>query len=94
MIIKKPIRLIALFLVLNVGVVTLSSAGNAGENKNSKETSSHKKIPEKNDAQWSADPKRGWVRVDERRKSRDSDRAPVGAGYNSKQKSKGKANKS
>jgi hypothetical protein len=49
---------------------------------------------EKNDAQWSADPERGWVRADERRKSSDSDRAPVGAGYNSKQKSKGKANKS
>ena len=90
----KPIMWIALFLVLNVGVVTLPSAGNAGENRNSKETSSRKKITERNDAQWSADPKRGWVRVDEQRKSRDSDRAPIGADrYDGKQKSKGKANK-
>jgi|KBSSwiStaDraftv2_1062776.scaffolds.fasta_scaffold574245_2 hypothetical protein len=81
-------------MVLNVGVLAPASAANAGQKKNSSAASSNKKAMEKNDAQWSADPERGWVRADERRKSSDSDRAPVGAGYNSKQKSKGKANKS
>jgi hypothetical protein len=90
----KPIMWIALFLVLNVGVVTLSSAGNAGENKNSNATSSHKKATEKNGAQWSADPERGWVRADKRRQSSDSDRVPRDNRYDGKQKSKGKANKS
>jgi hypothetical protein len=81
-------------MVLNVGVSAPASAANAGQKKNSNATSSHKKATEKNGAQWSADPERGWVRADRRRQSSDSDRVPGDNRYNSKQKSKDKANKS
>jgi hypothetical protein len=90
----KPIIWIALFMVLNVGILAPASVANASEKKNSNATSSHKKATEKNGAQWSADPERGWVRADKRRQSSDSDRVPRDNRYDSKQKSKGKANKS
>jgi hypothetical protein len=90
----KPIIWIALFMVLNVGILVPASVATAGEKRNSNATSSHKKATEKNDAQWAADPKRGWVRTEERRQSNDSDRAPGDNRYDGKQKSKGKANKS
>jgi len=81
-------------MVLNVGVLAPASAANAGQKKNSSAASSNKKAMEKNDAQWSADPERGWVRADKRRQSSDSDRVPDDNRYDGKQKSKGKANKS
>ena len=81
-------------MVLNVEVLAPASVANAGEKKNSNATSSDKKATEKNGAQWSADPERGWVRADKRRQSSDSDRVPRDNRYDGKQKSKGKANKS
>ena len=90
----KPIMWIALFMVLSVGILAPASVANAGEKKNSNATFSDKKATEKNGAQWSADPERGWVRADKRRQSSDSDRVPGDNRYDSKQKSKDKANKS
>jgi len=91
----KIITYMVLFMVLNVAVAGLSSSVNAGQGKNSSASNMSKKSSSNSNTQWSADPERGWVRADERRKSSDSGKVPVGAGQNNgKQKSKGKANKS
>lgn len=44
-------------------------------------------------AQWSADPERGWVRAEERHKLHEKGGASADAAKNGKQKGKGKANR-
>ena len=92
----------SVLVVLNALILNFSSLGiGAGQSKNSNshgggQAPAHvgKKGSANNNAQWSADPERGWVRADERQKLNDPGRLSLGSAQNNdKQKVKGKANK-
>ncbi len=74
-----------------------AGAGKGGTNQRGGKAGEHRsgKGSENSNAQWSADPERGWVRANERHRLHDNnDSAERGKQNNGKQKSKGKAKKS
>lgn len=83
----KTITYMVLFMVLNVAVAGLSSSVNAGQSKNSSASNMSKKSSSNSNTQWSADPVRGWVRADERRKAQEQTR-PSNGGKEKIKKSK------
>lgn len=97
---RSVTRVIAMITVTSLlgGVVSsgfAAGAGKGGANQRGGKAGEHRsgKASENSNAQWSADPDRGWVRANERR-SRDNDPAERGKQNNGKQKGKGKAKKS
>jgi hypothetical protein len=76
----KPNQYVSVFLLLNALAfcLTHSSAhsGQAKKDAGRGQASSHmsSKGSASNNAQWSADPERGWVRADERRGQREESR--------------------
>jgi hypothetical protein len=92
---------VAVFVLLNALVLSFSSSRvGAGQSKNSKtheagQAAAHmsKKGSANTNAQWSADPERGWVRANERHKMHEETHAPSGAKPNhGKQKDRVKGN--
>ena len=89
-------------LTLNaLWVMTISTALAAGAGKNVISRSGGKAAEQMSakgsantNAQWSADPERGWVRADERHELAEKDGTPRGTSHgNGKQKNKGKPSK-
>jgi hypothetical protein len=73
-----------------------AGAGKGGANQRGGKAGEHRsgRASENSNAQWSADPDRGWVRANERRSRDNNDPAERGKQNNGKQKGKGKAKKS
>jgi hypothetical protein len=77
----KPNRYVSVFLLLNALAFCLThSPAHSGQAKKDVgrggQANSHmsSKGAASNNAQWSADPERGWVRADERREQREESR--------------------
>jgi hypothetical protein len=75
----KPNQYVSVFLLLNALVFCLThSPAHSGQAKNDAgrggQTNSHMSGAASNNARWSADPERGWVRADERREQREESR--------------------
>jgi hypothetical protein len=78
--------LIILSTLFSTGPANVASAGNSSEQRSGKATPHMSTKGSINtNAQWSADPEKGWVRADERRKQHEK-----GSTANGKQKGKGK----
>jgi hypothetical protein len=91
---------IAVITVNAVCAMAISTAFAAGSGKNSVNHRGGKaaehmssKGSANTNAQWSADPEKGWVRADERHELAEKNRTPGGTGHSGKQKGKGKADK-
>ena len=72
----KPNKFIAVFSLLNALAFCLThSPAGAGQGDNGGQAKSHmsSKGAANTNAQWSADPERGWVRAEERHDRRESD---------------------
>ena len=85
----KPNKYIAVFSLLNALAFCLTQAsGNAGQgDKGSQrggQANSHmsSKGSANSNAQWSADPERGWVRADERQQRQDESQATSKSKHN------------
>jgi hypothetical protein len=94
---KYLIAAITLHAVLTFTILTVgaASAGKNDANQRGGKGAEHmsSKGSFNSNAQWSADPDKGWVRADERHKQHDKDN-PADQTKQRSGKSKGKANKS
>jgi hypothetical protein len=93
----KQIVTIAALLASLTSAAGLAIAAAAGSNQRGGKAAEHMsaKGASNNNAQWSADPVRGWVRADERHKAHEKlpSAEPTG-GKDTQQKQKGKGRKS
>ena len=79
--------LMILSALVNAGTANAASAGNNSEQRSGKAAAHMSTKGSVNtNAQWSADPERGWVRADERRKQHEKG----SAANDGKQRGKGK----
>jgi len=84
----------ALLLNLPASAVAAGSGKNGSSQRGGKAAEHSDKGTFNSNAQWSADPDKGWVRADERHKMHEKNGSPEeGHQHNGKSKSKGKANK-
>lgn len=92
-------RLVILILAALLGNFTRAGFGAETGKSGSKGAKAAERMATKgrinSNAQWSADPDRGWVRAEERHKMREGEGSPAPVKQNNGQgKGKGKANKS
>jgi hypothetical protein len=84
---KQFAGLMILSALVNAGTANAASAGNNSEQRNGKAAAHMSTKGSVNtNTQWSADPERGWVRADERRKQDEKG----SAANDGKQRAKGK----
>jgi hypothetical protein len=96
--VKYSIALLAAHAVCAMAISTALAAGSGknGTDHRGGKAAEHmsSKGSVNTNAQWSADPEKGWVRADERHRRVDNDSTPDRASHgNAKSKGKGKPNK-